>query len=72
MIEKQISKLVKFEVRNMMKIAFAEIEFNEDGEVVTIGGQNGAGKSCLLQALQFAFGGKKAVEQYSAPVVIIA
>ena len=57
------SMLVKFEVNNLMAIRFAEVEFSEDGGLVVLGGQNGSGKSSLLQALQFALGGKKALDK---------
>lgn len=59
----ETSKIVKFEVNNMMAIRFAEVEFDENGGLVMLGGANGSGKSSLIQALQFAFGGKKAVDK---------
>lgn len=56
----QKAKLLSFEANNIMCLRFAECDFSGDGQLVKIGGQNGAGKSCLLDALNFAFYGKKA------------
>lgn len=53
------AKLISFEANNIMCLRFAECEFSGDGQLVKIGGQNGAGKSCLIDALNFAFYGKK-------------
>jgi DNA repair exonuclease SbcCD ATPase subunit len=57
------SKIVKFEVNNMMAVRFAEVEFDEAGGLVVVGGENGSGKSSLIMALQFVFGGKKAIDK---------
>ncbi|MCP4568983.1 MAG: AAA family ATPase [FCB group bacterium] len=57
------AKLVKFEVNNIACIRFAEVEFTENDNLVVVGGKNGSGKSSLLQALMFAFEGKKGMEK---------
>jgi len=57
------AKIIKVEVNNLMAIRFAEVEFDEDCGLVVLGGRNGSGKSSLLQALQFAFNGKKPVDK---------
>jgi energy-coupling factor transporter ATP-binding protein EcfA2 len=61
MTENKKAKLLSFEANNIMCLRFAECSFGEDGQLVKVGGQNGAGKSCLLDALNFAFYGKKGV-----------
>lgn len=63
MSEGNVSKLVRLEVNNMMSIRFAEVEFDEAGGLVVIGGANGSGKSSLIESLLFAFGGKKAIDK---------
>ncbi len=62
-MENEHARLVKFTVNNMMAVRFAEVEFDEKDSLVMITGANGSGKSSLIQALQFAFGGKKAVDK---------
>lgn len=55
-------KILKLTVENIMRISAVEIE--PTGNVVVIGGNNGAGKSSVLAAIEMALGGKDhAVEQ---------
>lgn len=55
-------KIVKLTVENIMRVSAVEIE--PTGNVVVIGGNNGAGKSSVLSAIVMALGGKDhAVEQ---------
>jgi len=46
-------------VKNLLGIKI--VELNPDGKTVVIGGKNGAGKSSLLNAVLYAFGGKSAI-----------
>jgi DNA repair exonuclease SbcCD ATPase subunit len=51
-------KITKLDVKNVMRIEALSIAPN--GESVVIGGENGAGKSSVLNAIQMAFGGGRA------------
>jgi len=63
MSDSDVSKIISIEVNNLMAIRFAEVDFDEAGGLFVVGGLNGSGKSSLLQAAQFAFGGKKAIDK---------
>lgn len=51
-------RIIRLEAENFMRLSAVTIE--PDGSTVVIGGQNGAGKSSILNAIEAAFGGKKA------------
>lgn len=57
-----MSKLKSVKIENILRVKFAEIEFNDD--IVVIGGENGAGKSSVAKAIWMAFAGKKGVPSY--------
>lgn len=63
MTENEKARLLSFEANNIMCLRFAECEFSENGQLIKIGGQNGAGKSCFIDVLNFAFYGKKGVDK---------
>lgn len=50
------AKLIRFTATNFKALSFLEIDAN--GNVITLSGDNGSGKSSLLQALASALGGK--------------
>jgi DNA repair exonuclease SbcCD ATPase subunit len=54
-------KIVKLTAENFMKLVAVEIK--PDGNTVLITGKNGAGKSCVLDAITAALCGKKAMPQ---------
>ncbi|MGE0403116.1 MAG: AAA family ATPase [Kofleriaceae bacterium] len=54
------SHLLGLYVENFKRIALAEVKFNPAGGVVAIMGQNEAGKSSLLDALEVLIAGRKA------------
>jgi len=53
------AKIVRLVVRNMMKLKAVLI--NPLGNIVVLGGKNGQGKSCVLNAIEYAFAGKNAI-----------
>lgn len=53
------TRLVRAEVQNVLGIRIAEVKFDPDGGLIVIGGENGAGKSSLLDALRWALDGSK-------------
>jgi DNA repair exonuclease SbcCD ATPase subunit len=53
------TRLVRAEVQNVLGIRLAEVKFDPDGGLIVIGGENGAGKSSLLDALRWALDGSK-------------
>lgn len=53
------ARLVRAQVSNVLGIKLAEVKFGADGGMVVIGGENGAGKSSLLDALRWALDGVK-------------
>lgn len=53
------ARLVRAQVSNVLGIKLAEVKFSADGGMVVIGGENGAGKSSLLDALRWALDGVK-------------
>jgi len=52
-------KVARLEVENVKRIVAVDI--TPEGELVVVGGQNGAGKTSLLDAIAYAIGGKKLV-----------
>jgi len=56
---KSSAHLVRAEVQNVLGIRLAEVKFDADGGLIVIGGENGAGKSSLLDALRWALDGVK-------------
>jgi DNA repair exonuclease SbcCD ATPase subunit len=50
-------RIVKFNAKNVLRLSAVEI--TPQGNVITLGGKNGAGKSSVLNAIQMALGGKK-------------
>ncbi len=50
------SKIVALDIENVKKVSAVHIE--PDGSMVIIGGQNGAGKSSVLDSIAYALGGK--------------
>ena len=52
-------KIVKLSSKNVKRLTAVEIE--PDGDVVVIGGKNGAGKSSVLDSIAYALGGKEAI-----------
>ena len=50
-------KIVRFSARDVLRLSAVEI--TPEGNVVTLGGENGAGKSSVLNAIQMALGGKR-------------
>jgi len=59
MTQQQKSRLVRAEVQNVLGIRLAEVKFDPDGGLLVVGGENGAGKSSLLDALRWALDGTK-------------
>lgn len=53
------TRLVRAEVQNVLGIRLAEVKFSPDGGLIVVGGENGAGKSSLLDALRWALDGSK-------------
>lgn len=54
-------KIKWFKVENFLRVKYAEVDFSDD--VVTIGGENGEGKSSVCKGLLALFMGKKAVPE---------
>lgn len=52
-------KIVKLTAENIKRLTAVEI--SPEGNVVTIGGKNGAGKSSVLDSIAYALGGRKLV-----------
>ena len=50
-------KITELEVRNIMRISYARVHPNE--HMTVIGGENGSGKSSLLDAVCMTLGGAK-------------
>jgi len=53
-----MSKILKIKVVDFKKIKV--VEYTPEGNVIKIGGKNGAGKSSLLDSIKMGLGGKKA------------
>src|SRR5438105_246147 len=53
-----MSKIIKLTSENVKRLRAVEIK--PDGNVVVIGGKNGAGKSSVLDSIQYALGGEPA------------
>lgn len=52
-----MSKLIRLEIENVKKLKAIRIEPN--GNLVIIGGRNGAGKTCVLDSIEYLLTGKK-------------
>ncbi|MDE2470486.1 MAG: AAA family ATPase, partial [Bradyrhizobium sp.] len=52
-------KIIRLESENIKGLRAVEVE--PDGNVVIIGGKNGAGKSSVLDSMWYALGGKDAL-----------
>lgn len=52
-------KIVKLTAENVKRLT--AIEINPEGNVITIGGKNGAGKSSVLDSISYALGGQKLI-----------
>lgn len=52
-------KIVRLEAENVKRIVAVQI--SPDGNVVIVGGKNGAGKSSVLDSIMYALGGKAAI-----------
>ena len=50
-------KIIKLEASNVMRLNAVEI--TPKGDVVILGGKNGAGKSSVLESILLALGGRK-------------
>lgn len=50
-------KIVSLQAKNVLRLSAVRIE--PDGNIVTLGGKNGAGKSSVLNVIAMAIGGKK-------------
>lgn len=55
-----MSKILRLESENVKRISVVEI--TPEGELVIIGGHNGAGKSSVIDSIEWALGGKAAIE----------
>lgn len=55
----ETARLVRATVSNVLGIKFAEVEFDKDGGMIVVGGENGAGKSSLIEALRWNLDGVK-------------
>lgn len=69
------NRIVQLRAENVKRLSAVEI--TPEGDVVIVGGQNGAGKSSILDAIEMALGGAKAIPpepirrgQESARVVV--
>jgi hypothetical protein len=54
-----MSRIVKLEIANVKRIQYALVE--PSGNVIVVGGANGEGKSSLLDAIQYIYGGKDSI-----------
>lgn len=54
-------RIVKVSINDVLRLSVVEIE--PTGNVVTLGGKNGAGKSSVLNAIEMAFGGKRVMPE---------
>lgn len=52
-------KILSLEASNILRLTAATVTVDDDQSVVTVSGQNGQGKSSLLNAIAMAIGGKK-------------
>lgn len=52
-------KILSLEASNILRLTAAAVTVDDDQSVVTVSGQNGHGKSSLLNAIAMAIGGKK-------------
>lgn len=52
-------KILSLEASNILRLTAAAVTVDDDQSVVTVSGQNGQGKSSLLNAIAMAIGGKK-------------
>jgi hypothetical protein len=56
---RHVVKVTRLEVENVKRIVAVDIK--PEGELVVVGGQNGAGKTSVLDSIAYAIGGKKLV-----------
>ncbi len=52
-------KIIRIAAQNIKRVE--EVEISPAGDVITIGGANAAGKSSTLDALWYAFGGRRVI-----------
>lgn len=51
-------RIVTLEIENVKRITAIRMEVGPDGKLIVIGGANGAGKTSLLDSIEYAMGGK--------------
>ena len=58
-----MSRLVKLEISNFKKIGYVILDVDPEGNMITVGGLNGEGKTSLLDAIASLYGGKSAMPE---------
>ena len=56
-----MSKLARLEISNVKRIKYALVE--PDGNTIVVGGLNAQGKSSLIDAIEYVYGGKRAIPE---------
>lgn len=59
--QKDQKRLISLEVENVMRVKAVFLQFDPAGGLTIIGGDNGAGKTSTLKALEFAFRGGRSI-----------
>jgi len=52
-------KIQKITTENFMKVKFAEVNFDDEGNLIIIGGDNGQGKTSFLNSIETLLGGTR-------------